>query len=160
MNIKLHQMAIKSAFLNGVLNEEAYVQHLKGFVDSSKPDHVYKLEKALYGLKQAPRSWYQRLTDFLLEINFLRGEAHRTLFVKRTKGHVIIMHIYVDDIVFGSSCDSLLKSFDDAMSATFEMSMVGDLNYFLGLQIKQTNEGIFVSQKKNALNLTKRFDLD
>lgn len=85
-------------FLTGVLNEEACVEKPKGFVDSPKPDHVYKLEKALYGLKQAPRAWYQRLTDFLLEINFLRGEADIIFFVKRTKGHVIIVQIYVDDL--------------------------------------------------------------
>lgn len=85
LNIKLYQMDIKSAFLNGDLNEEAYVEQPKGFIDPSKPDYVYKLEKALYGLKQAPRACYQRLTDFLIEINFLRGEANMTLFVKRTK---------------------------------------------------------------------------
>lgn len=121
---------------------------------------MYKLEKPLYGLIQAPRAWYQRPNDFLLEINFLRGEAVRTLFVRTTKGHVIIVQIYVDDIVFGSTCDSFLKSFVDAMSATFKMSMVGDLNYFLGLQIKQTGACIFVSQNKYALSLIKRFDLD
>lgn len=85
MNIKLHQMDINSAFLNGVLNEEAYVEQPKGFVDSTEPNHVYKVQKALYGLKQAPRAWYQRLTDFILEINFLEGEADRTLFVKRPR---------------------------------------------------------------------------
>lgn len=85
MNIKLHQMDINSAFLNGVLNEEAYVEQPKGFVDSTEPNHVYKVQKALYGLKQAPRAWYQRLTDFILEINFLKGEADRTLFLKRPR---------------------------------------------------------------------------
>lgn len=79
-----------------------------------------------------------------------------TLFVKRTNRHILIVQIYVDDIVFGSTCSDLLKNFVDSMSSTFEISMFGDLSYFLGLQIKQTDSGIFVSQKKYALNLVKR----
>lgn len=88
-------MDIKSAFLNGILNEEAYVEQPKGFVDPQFPLHVYKLKKALYGLKQAPRAWYQRLTDFLLEIKFKRGESDRTLFVKRDHKDILVVQIYV-----------------------------------------------------------------
>ena len=160
LGIKLHQMDIKSAFLNGILLEEVYVEQPKGFEDSTKPNHVYKLKKALYDLKQAPRAWYQRLTDFLIQNNFKRGEADRTLFVKRTKIDFIVVQIYVDDIVFGSTSTSMLDEFVKCMSSTFEMSMVGELSYFLGLQIRQLHDGIFISQKKYANNLVKKFELE
>jgi hypothetical protein len=160
INIKLHQMDVKAAFLNGILIDEAYVEQPKGFEDPHYPDHVYKLKKALYGLKQAPRAWYGRLTDFLLQFGFIRGEADRTLFIKQSGEDLLIAQIYVDDIVFGSTNDTMLNKFVEAMTTTFEMSMVGDLNYFLGLQIKQSQDGIFFSQSKYAKNLVKRFGLE
>ena len=149
----LHQMDVKSAFLNGILNEEAYVEQPKGFECHEKPNHVLKLHKALYGLKQAPRAWYARLTEFLIEFGFSRGVVDKTLFIKRIHKHITVAQIYVDDIVFGSTCSNLLREFVDAMCNTFEMSMVGELAYFLGLQIKQDKDGIFISQSKYAKNL-------
>ena len=118
------------------------------------------LRKLLYGLKQAPRAWYGRLTDFLVEFGFYRGEADRTLFIKHSGYDIMIAQIYVDDIVFGSTFEKMLELFVHEMTTTFEMSMVGDLNYFLGLQIKQCKDGIFFCQSKYAKNLVKRFGLD
>ena len=160
LKITLHQMDVKSAFLNGILNEEAYVEQPKGFVDPHNPDYVYKLNKALYGLKQAPRAWYGRLTDHLLQVGFKRGEVDKTLFIQKDKKGILVAQVYVDDIVFGATSDYLLKTFVDSMTSTFEMSMVGELTYFLGLQIKQTKEGIFLSQTKYAINLLKKFKLE
>ena len=99
-------MNVKSAFLNDILHEEAYVEQPKGFEDPKHPDHVYKLKKALYGLKQAPRAWYERLTTFLLEFGLTRGGADKTLFIKKEFKNIFIAQIYVDDIVFGSCLHS------------------------------------------------------
>ncbi|XP_073271383.1 uncharacterized protein [Primulina huaijiensis] len=157
MKIKLFQMDVKSAFLNGILCEEVYVRQPKGFEDPHNLDHVYKLKKALYGLKQAPRAWYGRLTEYLLEIGFKRGEVDKTLFIQKSKGEILICQIYVDDIIFGSSSQKHANDFVECMSSTFEMSMVGELSYFLGLQIKQLHDGIFLCQSKYAKNLIKKF---
>ena len=153
-------MDVKSAFLNGILNEEVYVEQPKGFEDPHFPNHVYKLKKALYGLKQAPRAWYERLTTFLVEKGYKREGVDKTLFIKSFKSGITIAQIYVDDIVFGSTVDDKLTEFVEQMKNEFEMSMVGELNYFLGLQVKQSNDGIFISQSKYAKNLVKKFGMD
>jgi hypothetical protein len=121
---------------------------------------VYKLKKALYGLKQAPWAWYKRLTTYLLTKGFTRGQADRTLFIRNQGTHKLIAQIYVDDIIFGATLDSLAHEFAEEMKQEFEMSMIGELNYFLGLQVKQTTEGIFISQSKYAKDLVKWFGLD
>ncbi|XP_073056906.1 uncharacterized protein [Primulina eburnea] len=157
MKIKLFQMDVKSAFLNGFLSEEVHVRQPKGFKDPHKPNHVYKLKKALYGLKQAPRAWYGRLTDYLLDIGFTRGEVDKTLFIQKAQGEILICQIYVDDIIFGASSQKHANDFVECMSSTFEMSMVGELNFFLGLQIKQMHDGIFLCQSKYAKSLIKKF---
>ncbi|KAG9458830.1 hypothetical protein H6P81_003338 [Aristolochia fimbriata] len=160
LKIKLHQMDVKSAFLNGYLAEEVYVEQPKGFVDPHHPDHVFHLTKALYGLKQAPRAWYDRLTKFLCSKGFVRGSVDKTLFIKKEGTVLTIAQVYVDDIVFGSTDISAQKQFVRLMQEEFEMSLVGELSYFLGFQIKQKNDGIFVSQEKYARNLVKKFGLE
>lgn len=160
LNFKLFQMDVKSAFLNGFLNEEVYVEQPKGFEDPHYPDHVLKLKKALYGLKQAPRAWYERLTNFLIDKGYKRGGVDKTLFLKFFSSDIMIAQIYVDDIVFGSTLQDKVDEFVDQMTKEFEMSLVGELNYFLGLQIKQDTDGIFISQAKYANNLVKRFGLE
>ena len=159
LNFKLYQMDVKSAFLNGMLQEEVYVEQPKGFVDPYRPDDVYKLKRALYGLKQALRAWYDKLTAYLTEHGFKMGFANSTLFIRKDKNYFIVAQIYVDGIVFGATNDSLAQSFADEMKAMFEMSMVGELTYFLGLQVKQTDFGIYINQAKYARNLVKRFGL-
>ena len=160
LNFKLYQMDVKSAFLNGMLQEEVYVEQPKGFVDPHRPDDVYKLKRALYRLKQAPRAWYDRLTAYLTEHGFKKGSADTTLFIRKDKNSFVIAQIYVDDIVFGATNESLAHSFADEMKAMFEMSMVGELTYFLGLQVKQTDSRIYINQAKYARNPVKRFGLD
>ena len=152
-------MDVKSAFLNGMLQEEVYVEQPKGFVEPHRPNDVYRLKRALYELKQAPRAWYDRLIAYLIEHGFKRGFADTTLFIQKDKNYFVVAQIYVDDIVFGATNDSLAKSFADEMKKMFEMSMVGELTYFLGLQVKQTDSGIYINQAKYASNLVKRFGL-
>jgi hypothetical protein len=121
---------------------------------------VYKLKNALYWLKQAPRAWYKRLTTYLLTKGFTRGEADWTLFIINQGIHKLIAQIYFDDIIFRATLDSLAHEFSEEMKQEFEMSMIGELNYFLLLQVKQSAEGIFISQSKYAKDLVKRFGLD
>ena len=107
MDFKLYQIDVQSAFLNDFIQEEVYVDQPPRFGNSDKPNHVFKLKKALCGLKQAPRAWYKRLSKFLLEKNFSRGKVDTTLFIKRKLNDILLVQIYVDDIIFGSTNDSL-----------------------------------------------------
>ena len=129
LNFKLYQMDVKSDFLNGMLQEEVYVEQPKGFVNPHRSDDVYKLKRALYGLKQAPRAWYDRLIAYFTEHGFKRGFADTTLFIRNDKNSFVVAQSYVDDIVFGATNDSLAYSFADEMKAMFKMSMVGELAY-------------------------------
>jgi uncharacterized membrane protein YciS (DUF1049 family) len=153
-------MDVKSAFLNGFINEEVYVSQPPGFTDFEKPNHVYKLKKALYGLKQAPKAWYDRLKTFLVDHKYTMGLADNTLFTKKKGSHIIIVQIYVVDIIFGSTCQELCVDFSKIMHDEFEMSMMGELKFFLGLQIKQLEDGIFFNQSKYIKDMLKKFDLE
>jgi hypothetical protein len=131
-DFKLYQMVMKSAFLNGPIKEEVYVEQLPGFEDSEYPNHIYKLSKALYGLKQAPRAWYECLWDILITNGFKVGKADPTLFTKTIAKDLFICQIYVDDIIFGSTNMSTCEEFSRIMIQKFEMFMMGELNYFIG----------------------------
>ena len=126
-------MDVKSAFLNGYINEEVFVSQPPGFEDYKNPEHVYKLKKALYGLKQAPRQWYERLSEFLLSQGYDRGNSDKTLFIKKKREDIILVQVYVDDIIFGSTTEELCEDFVKTMKSEFEMSMLGQMNFFLGL---------------------------
>src|SRR5207253_3176579 len=152
-NIKLYQMNVKSAFLNCYINELVYVEQPPGFEDPKHPNHVYRLFKALYSLKQAPRAWYERLRDFLEEKGFKIGRVDTTLFTKTIGNDLFIYQIYIDDIIFGSTNNDLCDEFSKMMSKEFEMSMIGELTMFLGFQIKQMKDGIFIHQEKYIHNL-------
>ncbi|GKD35775.1 retrovirus-related pol polyprotein from transposon TNT 1-94 [Tanacetum coccineum] len=152
-------MDVKSAFLNGFINEEVYVAQPPGFIDFEKLDHVYKLKKALYGLKQAPKAWYDRLKAFLIKHEYKIGMVDNTLFTKKRSSNLIIVQIYVDDIIFGSTCQDMCDEFSKIMHDEFEMSMMGELNFFLGLQIKQMEDGIFFNQSKYIKEMLKKFGL-
>jgi hypothetical protein len=141
-------MDVKSAFLNGVLEDEVYVRQPPGFESEKYPHRVYKLRKVLYGLKQAPRAWYGRLRGFLFERGFQMGMVDQTLFLLRQGKDILIVQVYMDDIVFGGSPNSLVARFAEDMSREFEMSMMAELQFFLGLQIKQSKKEIFVREAK------------
>ncbi|WVZ75853.1 hypothetical protein U9M48_023877 [Paspalum notatum var. saurae] len=148
-----------SAFLNGFIEEEVYVRQPPGFESAKFPDRVYKLRKALYGLKQAPRAWYARLKSFLLKSGFGMGSVDMTLFLLSRGGDTLIVQIYDDDIIFGGSSHALVSSFAEQMSREFEMSIMGELQFFLGLQIKQCPEGTFVHQAKYTRDILKKFEM-
>ncbi|WVZ58242.1 LOW QUALITY PROTEIN: hypothetical protein U9M48_008528 [Paspalum notatum var. saurae] len=122
-------------------------------------NRVYKLRKALYGLKQAPRAWYARLKSLLLKFGFVMGSVDNTLFLLSRGGDILIVQIYVDDIIFGGSSHALVSSFAEQMNREFEMSLMGELQFFLGLQIKQGPEGTFVHQAKHTRYILKKFDM-
>ncbi|GJX18438.1 retrovirus-related pol polyprotein from transposon TNT 1-94 [Tanacetum coccineum] len=153
-------MDVKSAFLNGFINEEVYVAQPPGFIDFAKPNYVFRLKKALYGLKQAPKAWYDRLKAFLIKHDYSMGMVDNTLFTKKKDSNLIIVQIYVDDIIFGSTCQEMCDDFAKIMHDEFEMSMMGELNFFLGLQIKQLDDGIFFNQSKYIKEMLKKFRLE
>nr|GEX20175.1 retrovirus-related Pol polyprotein from transposon TNT 1-94 [Tanacetum cinerariifolium] len=159
-DFKLYQMDVKSAFLNGFINEEVYVAQPSGFIDFQKPNYVYKLKKVLYGLKQTPKAWYDRRKAFLIKHEYSMGMVDNILFTKKSKSHLIIVQIYVDKIIFGSMSQNLCDNFTKIMHDEFEMSMMGELNFFLGLQIKQMEDGIFLNQSKYIKEMLKKFGLE
>jgi hypothetical protein len=156
---RLFQMDVKSAFLNGPTKEEVYVEQPPRFEDDRYPDHVFKLSMVLYGLKQAPRAWYECLSDFLIANSFKVGKADPTLFTKTCDNDLFVCQIYVDDIIFGSTNQKSCEEFSRVMTQKFEMSMMGELNYFLGFQVKQLKDGTFISQTKYTQDLLKRFGM-
>jgi hypothetical protein len=135
-------MDLKSAFLNGPIKEEVYVEQPLGFEDDRYPDHVYEC-----------------LKDFLIANSFKVGKADPTLFTKTCDGDIFVCQIYVDNIIFGSTNQKSCEEFSRVMTQKFEMSMMGELNYFLGFQVKQLKDGTFISQTKYTQDLLKRFGM-
>ncbi|GJS91712.1 retrovirus-related pol polyprotein from transposon TNT 1-94 [Tanacetum coccineum] len=133
----IYQMDVKMAFLNGPLKEEVYGAQLDGFVDPDHPEKVYRLRKALYGLKQALRAWYDELSNFLMSKGFTKDTINLTLFTRRYGEAILLVQIYVDDIIFGSTNPKFSKRFEKLMHSRFEMSLIGEMKFFLGLQIHQ-----------------------
>nr|GEX39296.1 putative ribonuclease H-like domain-containing protein [Tanacetum cinerariifolium] len=150
-----YQMDVKSAFLYGTIKEEVYVCQPSGFKDLDYPDKVYKMVKALYGLHQAPRAWYETLANYLLENGFQRGNINHTLFLKKQKGDILLVQVYVDDNIFGSTNKELCIAFEKLMKDKFHMSLIGELTFFLGLQVKKKDNGIFISQDKYVAKIRK-----
>ncbi|GKF03165.1 putative ribonuclease H-like domain-containing protein, partial [Tanacetum coccineum] len=118
--------------------EDVYVSQPLGFLDPKYPQKVYKVVKALYGLHQAPRAWYATLSTFLLKNGYRRGTIDKTLFIKKDKHDIILVQVYVDDIIFGSTKKSWCDDFEALMKSKFQMSSMGELNFFLGLQTAST----------------------
>ncbi|GJY92415.1 putative ribonuclease H-like domain-containing protein [Tanacetum coccineum] len=121
-------------------------------------DKVYKVEKALYGLHQAPKAWYETLSTYLIKNGFRRGTIDKTLFIKKDKGDILLVQVYVDDIIFGSTKKSLCDEFEGLMHKRFQMSSMGEFTFFLGLQVQQKEDGIFISQDKYVAEILKKFD--
>ncbi|GJZ22639.1 putative ribonuclease H-like domain-containing protein, partial [Tanacetum coccineum] len=153
----VYRMDVKSAFLYGKIEEKVYVYQPPRFEDPDFPDRVYKVEKALYGLYQAPRAWYENLSTYLLDNGFQRGKIDKTLFIRRNKGDILLVQVYVDDIIFGSTKKSLCTEFEKMMHKKFQMSFMDELTFFLVLQVKQKEDGIFLSQEKYVTEILKKF---
>ncbi|GKB76015.1 retrovirus-related pol polyprotein from transposon TNT 1-94 [Tanacetum coccineum] len=133
----IYQMDVKMTFLNGPLKEEVYVAQPDGFIDPDHPEKVYRLRKALYRLKQAPRAWYDELSNFLMSKGFTKGTIDPTLFAIKYGEDILHVQIYIDDIIFGSTNPKFSKRFEKLMHSRFDMSLIGEMKFFLGLQIHQ-----------------------
>ena len=157
---KVYQMDVKSAFLNGNLEEEVYIEQPDGFILGDDPTMVFRLKKALYGLKQAPRAWYSRLDSYLQKLGYKKGVVDSNLYVKKEESSQVVVVIYVDDIIFADNREELCKDFAETMRTEFEMSMIGELSFFLGLQVHQTEEGIFISQVKYVKEMLSKFKME
>ena len=158
---RLYHLDVKSAFLNGNLQEEIYVEQPPGYVISRHESDVYRLHKALYGLKQAPRAWYSRVDTYFLQNGFKMSQNEATLYVKTDgNGSKIIVSLYVDDLlVTGNNDDGIIK-FKESMLKEFEMTDLGVMNYFLGMEVHQLNDGIFLSQRKYAMDVLRKFKME
>nr|GEZ48195.1 retrovirus-related Pol polyprotein from transposon TNT 1-94 [Tanacetum cinerariifolium] len=156
----VYQMDVKTAFLYGSLKEDVYVCQPEGFIDVDHPSHVYKLKKALCGLKQAPRAWYDELSTFLVQNGFSKGIIDPTLFTRCFDDDILVVQVYVDDIIFGSTNPRYATLFFDLIKSRFEMSMMREMTFFLGLQVNQSPSGIFINQSNYVNEILKKYGLN
>nr|GEV14722.1 retrovirus-related Pol polyprotein from transposon TNT 1-94 [Tanacetum cinerariifolium] len=156
--IDYDEMDVKSAFLYGKIDEEMYVSQPPGFTDPKFLKKVYKVVKDLYGLHQAPRAWYATLSTLLVQSRYKRGLIDKTLFIKNDKKDIMLVQVYLDDIIFGSTKKSWCDKFQPLMKSRFLMSSMSELTFFLGLQVKHKEDGIFISQDKYVAEILKKFD--
>ncbi|KAJ4820740.1 polyprotein [Rhynchospora pubera] len=156
----IYQFDVKSAFLNGELMEEVYVDQPEGFEVKGKENWVYRLSKALYGLKQAPRAWYSKIDAYFQKLGFERSKNEPNLYIKR-KGEegLVAVCLYVDDMIYFGTNDAMVREFKEQMMAVFEMTDLGKMHYFLGLEVEQEEGRIFISQRKYATDLVAKFGL-
>ena len=155
----LYQLDIKSAFLNGELTNEIYVEQPQGFVIEGAEDKVYRLKKALYGLKQASRAWYSQIDAYFIEHGFERSKSESTLYVKTQGTSTLIVALYVDDLLFCGDDEKMIHDFKIEMMKRYEMSDMGLLHHFLGMEIYQENDGVFICQRKYSNNILKKFGM-
>jgi hypothetical protein len=158
MKWKLHQMDVKTTFLNGVIEEEVYIEQPQGFEFENKKFHVFKLKKSLYELKQAPRAWYGRIDSFLTSLGFTKSKATSNLYFKVMNDEPVILLLYVDDLLLTGE-ENIITKCKKRLASVFEMNVLGLIHYFLGLEVWQSLEGIFLNQGKYAVEILKRFDM-
>ena len=156
---KLYQLDVKSAFLHGDLEEDVYVAQPLGYEVKGEEHKVYKLKKALYGLKQAPRAWFSRIEGYFTKEGFEKSCHEHTLFIKRKESKILIVSLYVDDLIFTSNDFLMMQSFKNSMKKEFEMTDLGEMKYFLGVEVRQTEKGIHIGQRKYAREILERFGL-
>ncbi|KAM7489733.1 hypothetical protein LguiB_027217 [Lonicera macranthoides] len=156
----IHQMDVKSAFLNGYLEEEIFVEQPEGFVSQGQEEKVYRLKKSLYGLKQAPRSWYSRIDANLVNLGFDKSLSESTLYIKKVDDEILVVSLYVDDLLVTGSSKELIDKFKEEMKDVFEMTDLGRMTFFLGLQVNQKKNEIFLCQHKYAKEILKKFNME
>ncbi|KAI3810737.1 hypothetical protein L1987_20359 [Smallanthus sonchifolius] len=159
VGFKVYQLDVKSAFLYGKVHEKVYVTQPPGFEDPHNINKVYKLDKALYGLHQAPRAWYETLSKHLLSNGFDRGQIDSTLFIRKAGGDILLVQVYADDIIFGSTNEGMCREFEKVMKSKFEMSNMGELSFFLGLQVSQRENGIYLHQTKYVQDILSKYKM-
>ncbi|TYK12007.1 copia protein [Cucumis melo var. makuwa] len=159
-NWKIFQMDVKSAFLNGYLEEEVYLEQPPGYSVKGQEDKVLKLKKALYGLKQAPRMWNSRINKYFLDNGYLRCPYEHSLYIKvNGHGDILVVCLYVDDLIFTGNCASMFEDLKKAMTQEFEMTDIGLMSYYLGIEVKQSEEGIFISQERYTREILEKFNM-
>ena len=151
-------MDVKTAFLNWETEEEVYVEQPDGFVVHGKESHVCKLKKALYGLKQAPRAWYGRIDGFLVRLGFTKCVVDSNLYYKVVDGQSLILVLYVDDL-FLTGAEKLIEWCKQQLASEFEMKDLGLMHYFLGLEVWQRKDEIFLSQGRYTIDILRRFGM-
>ncbi|CAL5368182.1 unnamed protein product [Camellia sinensis] len=155
----IHQMDVKSAFLNGYLEEEIFVEQPEGFAFQGQEEKVYRRKKALYGLKQAPRSWYSRIDAHLVNLGFEKSLSESTLYIKKADDEILVVSLYVDDLLVTGSSKELIDKFKEEMKDVFEMTDLGRMTFFLGMQVHQKQNEIFLCQHKYAKEILKKFNM-
>jgi hypothetical protein len=158
MGWKLHQMDVKTTFLDGEIEEEVYIEQPEGFVMHNEKSHVCRLKKTLYGLKQAPRAWYKKMDGFLMSLGFNKSIADPNLYYHIDGNECLILVLYVDDL-FLTGLERLIAECKQALTAKFEMKDLGLMHYFLGLEVWQRKDEIFLSQGKYTMEILKKFKL-
>ncbi|KAM1556843.1 hypothetical protein PS2_040150 [Malus domestica] len=160
-NWDIYQLDVKSAFLHGELEEEVFVDQPPGYEQKGQETKVYRLNKALYGLKQAPRAWYSRIESYFIKEGFNKCPYEHTLFIKvAEEGKILIACLYVDDLIFTGNDKMMFEQFKKSMMVEFDMTDLGKMRYFLGIEVIQGSEGIFISQRKYAQEILERFNMD
>nr|DAD19456.1 TPA_asm: hypothetical protein HUJ06_020919 [Nelumbo nucifera] len=149
-----------SAFLHGDLNEAVFIGQPQGYEVKGEEDKVYRLKKALYGLKQAPRAWYSKIESYFMKEGFERCPNEHTLFTKAKGGKLRIVSVYADDLIFIGNDEIMFEKFKNSMKQEFDMSDLGKMKYFLGVEVVQDSEGIFINQKKYANEVLERFGME
>ena len=157
LELNVYQMDVKLAFLDGELKEEVYVEQPRGYEVKGKEEKVYRLNKVLYGLKHAPRAWNSKSDSYFQNSGFQKSPHEPALYFKKNEVDFIIVCLYVDDLIYFGSNHHLLAYFKHSMMRNFEMTDLGIVKYFLGMQVKQGREEIFISQEKYAADIMKKF---
>lgn len=155
----LRQLDVHNAFLHGYLEEEVFMRQPPGYEDSSKPHYICKLDKALYGLKQAPRAWYSRLCQKLQSLGFVASKSDTSLFFYKKGGHVIYMLVYVDDIIVASSSQAAVDALLRDLDKEFAIKDLGELSYFLGIQVQRKNGDLLMNQERYATEILQRTNM-
>ena len=155
----LHQMDVKNAFLHGDLQEEVYMEQPQGFEDVNHPSYVCKLKKALYGLKQAPRAWHARIVAYLVSLGFHMADADHSLYVRKDEHGIVIICIYVDDLIVGGDNEAEIEHVKTLLKQEFDIKDLGELRFFLGIEIVRTKEGIWLSQRQYALDMLSKYGM-
>ena len=157
----VYQLDVKSAFLHGNLNEAVFIKQPQGYEVKEEEDKVYRLKKALYGLKQAPRAWYNKIEFYFMKKGFERCLNEHTLFTKvKEGGKLLMVSVYVDDLIFTGNDEAMFEKFKNSMKQEFDMSDLGRMKYFLGVEVVQGSEGIFINQQKYANEVLERFGME
>lgn len=157
----IYQLNVKSAYLHGELNEDVFVEQPRGYEQKGGEHKVYKLHKALYGLKQAPRAWFSRIEAHFTHEGFQKCISEHTLFVKQNSGgKILIVSVYVDDLIYTGDDEQMMLEFKESMMKVFDMTDLGKMRFFLGIEVLQMDDGIYVCQRKYAQEILKRFGME